>query len=145
MATAPETPQLDKSKFPQAPWLTKFWDLLRPFFERTSAALKASLTHGQSIDGYQPGNLLAFRKEIRVPKGATFPISFKNDLPVPAVGVVVWAVREEENPDASVGGAGVWPDWQNASESGSSVVRIRALTGLETTRAYVVTVAVYGG
>lgn len=150
MAAPPEVPQLDKGKFPQAPWLGRLWDLLRPFFERTSGALKASLTHGQAGDGYQPGNLLAFVREVRVPVGASFPLSFRNELSVPVKGLVVWAARREDNPDIALSagltaGAGVWIDWQNASEAGSSVVRIRGLTGLNSAFSYVLTVAVYGG
>jgi hypothetical protein len=148
MATPPEVPQLDKAKYPEAPWLSKFWELLRPFLERTTQALKGGLTHGVAGDGYQPGNLAAFYKEVRVPLGVAYPITFKNPLPGPAVGVVVWAARQEAAPDATVpveGGACVGVDWQNASESGSSVVRIRALTGLVASKSYVVTLAVYGG
>lgn len=145
MALPPEVPKLEAAKFPEAPWLGRLWALLQPFFTRTSEAMRAGLTHGRAGEGYQPGNLLAYSRDVPVPAGATFPLSFAHPLTQPARGVVVWGVRLADSPDSPVGGAGVSVDWQNASEGGSSVVRIRALTGLDSTKAYVVTLAVYGG
>jgi hypothetical protein len=40
---APPIPQFDKKSFPDAPWLGKFFDALRPFFESASAALGSQL------------------------------------------------------------------------------------------------------
>jgi hypothetical protein len=40
---APPIPQFDKKSFPDALWLGKFFDALRPFFESASAALGSQL------------------------------------------------------------------------------------------------------
>lgn len=40
---APPIPQFEKKSFPEAPWLGKFFETLRPFLEGTSAALGSSL------------------------------------------------------------------------------------------------------
>lgn len=144
MSAAPEVPQFDRSTFPQAPWLSKLWEALLPFFQRTSSALKAGLSHGYVGDGYQPGNLRGFYRELRVPAGVKFPLTFRNELPNPAKGVVLWAARLEARPEEAINAA-VRVDWQNATEAGSGVVRIRALPGLDPNVAYVVTLAVYDG
>jgi hypothetical protein len=150
MPSAPEVPQFDKGKFSQLPLLERFWEMLRPFFAHTSSVLKMGVLHGVAGDGYQPGNLLAFYREVQVPAGSPFPLIVRNHLPGPAKGVVVWAVRWEASPDIAVidgygPGAGIFLDWQNAIEGGFSVVRIRGITGLSSTSSYVLTLAVYGG
>lgn len=41
---APQVPQFDKRRFPDAPWLSGFWELLNPFFQAVSEAIGADVS-----------------------------------------------------------------------------------------------------
>lgn len=129
-------PKLEKGKFPEAPWLARFYETLAPFFRDVTRALNRGLLVGE--------HLRAFVRDVPVEAGQAFPLDIPNALGAQARGVVVWNVYETANPSATIGG-GVVVEWENAASRGEPVIRIKAFGGLNNTKAYTVTLAVHAG
>lgn len=133
MAQPPATPKFDKAKYASAKVLEAFvlfWDLLYPYFERVTAALRGGLTVSENLSG---GWI-----DVQVEATQSYPIrGLGNPIPGGKTphAVIVAMVRDPGDPGTVLSLSGVTPQWTTDAAGG---VVILGLSGLSSDTRYLV-------
>jgi hypothetical protein len=144
MATPPQEPTFDKARFAAVPWLSKFWELLLPFFRETAAGMNRGLTVRDNLASVVVEG--ENRPTHTQPADVETPVNhFIETGPIRPSWVQVLAEPISEGSLPSDFLVPVLPEWMPSAQGERSGVTLVRLRGLTAGRRYRLTVTVFGG